>query len=589
VAVVAFDCLLWYTWYTHRSVQIRLPELYGSGAQLVMFPFLLLMLPVVAVLAWWLKRRYTAAIVRLQKAACFPEIAHEVSATAPVSKPSCAHEALPKLTLRILPAYEVAKGFNGVDCTTAPRRLRRRVLSVQLSSGLLYWCALLLFLTWVLAGQYVVAVLIFLGPSLLLVVLLPAGIAWLLQAGVHRTLMNVAAVLVLITGFGLLLSEGKEAWGDSALGFSFGYASIALVLSAFLRPAIRGAGVPLVIAGIVGWAVLTSMFAVALALDDSPDDEDISFVESAVAVMALLLMLAAAAWCGWRALMHLAIRYVSKRFSDMQLALGVYWALLTAFMLGTVLKNPFLFSLGVGIKAEWVCVSIVVFWLIWRWLQSVALRRAVRTAQQSIGALLFLRVFKPSRRSEEFTDRFFAYWRFSAPIWMIAGPDLAGAYIDPNEFFAYLRGRLREHFIADPGEAAARVQALDNARDPDGRFRINELLCTNNTWQHAVLQMIAHAGVILLDLREYSQQRKGARYELTELLRRAPLNKMLILIDAKDDVTRFTAEVESIWREVAGFQSDIAGFGDLQVLQFSKGSNAEMHGLFRVAVQAATT
>src|SRR4030095_6254587 len=183
----------------------------------------------------------------------------------------------------------------------------------------------------------------------------------------------------------------------------------------------------------------------------------------------------------------------------------------------------------------------------WRWLQSVALRRAVRDAAPSIGALLFLRVFKPSRRSEEFTDRFFSHWRFAAPVWMIAGPDLAGAFLEPDEFFAYLRRRLRQRFVADPDEAVSRVEALDNARDPDGRFRINELMCTNSTWQPTVLQLIARARVILLDLREYSQQRKGTRYELTELLRRAPLNKVVVLIDAKYNVPHFTTEVQSVW------------------------------------------
>jgi hypothetical protein len=48
--------------------------------------------------------------------------------------------------------------------------------------------------------------------------------------------------------------------------------------------------------------------------------------------------------------------------------------------------------------------------------------------------------------------------------------------------------------------------------------------------------MIANASVILLDLREYSQQRKGTRFELTELLRRAPIDKVVLLIDAKENV-----------------------------------------------------
>lgn len=557
-----------------------------SGAQLVAFPFLVLMLPTVAALAWWLKRRYCAAIIRLQKEAILPETAQGDSATTPESVPSVGPRTLPKLRLRILPAQEILYRSSGVNGTSAHRRLRHRVLSVQLWGGLLYWCALWLFIVGVFAGAYgagpaqVLTLLTLIGTAPLLALVVPAIVALVLQAGVKRVLVNAVAAPLLVGGLGFLLSKG--GW-QSTLGFSLGYASIALLVSAFLRPSIRGAGLPLITAAIVGWLVLTGMFAVALSLEGS---WDVSMTVVVVGVIEIVLMLAAAGWCGWYTLRRLGVRYQAKRFSDMQLALGGYWTLLTAFMLGSVIRDPILLMFS-RLTAKWVCAVIIALWLIWRWVQSIVLRAAVRTAAPSIGAMLFLRVFKPSKRSEEFTDRFFAYWRFAAPIWMIAGPDLTGAYLEPNEFFAYLRGRLREHFIADPGEAASRIKALDNARDPDGRFRVNELLCTNSTWQPTVLQMIADASVILLDLREYLEQRKGTRFELTELLRRTPLNKVVLLIDAKDDIAHFTAEVESIWQEVAGQRSDIADVGDLHVLRFSKGSNKEMHGLFRATVHAA--
>jgi hypothetical protein len=85
--------------------------------------------------------------------------------------------------------------------------------------------------------------------------------------------MNAATALLLVSGLGFLLSKG--GW-QSTLGFSFGYASIALLVSAFLRPSIRGAGLPLITAAIVGWLVLTSMFAVALSLEGSSEDADVS-------------------------------------------------------------------------------------------------------------------------------------------------------------------------------------------------------------------------------------------------------------------------------------------------------------------------
>jgi len=211
-------------------------------------------------------------------------------------------------------------------------------------------------------------------------------------------------------------------------------------------------------------------------------------------------MLAVAIWCGWRALIALSSRYAAKRFSDIQLALATYWVVLTVFLVASLVKDTYE-------SHKWIVLAVVIIWLLWRWLQASALHAVVRTADPSIGPLLLLRVFKPSGRSQAFTDRFFAYWRFAAPVWMIAGPDLAGAYMEPDEFFKYLRGRLREHFIADPGEAAPRVAALDRLRDPDGRFRVTEAYCTADTWQPTVLEMMARAGVILLDLREYAGTR----------------------------------------------------------------------------------
>ena len=548
-----------------------------TGAQLVVFPFLLLVLPIVAALAWWLKRRYTAAIVRLQAETRSPNTLQKDREIA--AAPRSADESSAVLHLEIQPARDAAPCAG----TAAASRLRRRVLLVHFASELLYWCALLVLTAAVFASPTsALAVLRTIGAPLIPFVVVPAAVAWALQAGVHRRLTNVASAMILVTGIGLLWSEG--AW-ESALGFSFGYASIALLVSAFLRPSIRGAGLPLVTAAIPGWIVLCVLFALGLALEGSADGGE-SFAEVVIGVVELVVMLAAAVWCSWRALMLLSSRYAAKRFSDVQLSLAAFWALMTAFMVGSVLKeqNPLEFQRW---TLEGVCLGIVGLWLLWRWLQSVALRGAVGAAGSSHGALLFLRVFKPSARSEEFTDRFFAYWRFAAPVWMIAGPDLAGAYMEPNEFFAYLRGRLREHFVAEAGEAAERVEALDRVRDPDGRFRVNEVYCTDDSWRPAVLEMMARASAIVLDLREYSQQRRGTRYELTELLRRAPLDKVLVLIDATDDVTRLSGEIDSIWREVSAFRRDAVETLVLRVFQFRQGSDAEMQGLFRASVRAA--
>jgi hypothetical protein len=556
-----------------------------TGAQLALVPFVLFVLPVVAALAWWLKHRYAAAVVRLQATADPSNRSLDGRADRKSGDQPGPNGFAPLLQVRVQPATDSLLWADAVNRQAGPARLRRRVLLVHAICELVYWCTLILLMIFAQTGQLqfgvLRTVLRMLAPVILSFVVTPVAVAWALQAGLPRRLMSITAAIVVIYAVSLVWSDA-EGW-NSQLGFSLGYATIALMLSAFQRPTIRGAGLPLVAASIAGWAVFSGLVAIGVALD--PDDGgSASFIEVAVGVSELLLMLAVAIWCGWRALIALSSRYAAKRFSDIQLALATYWVALTMFLVASLVKESFVPR---PIRTEWIVLAVVIIWLLWRWLQASALHAVVRTADPSIGPLLLLRVFKPSGRSQAFTDRFFAYWRFAAPVWMIAGPDLAGAYMEPDEFFKYLRGRLRENFIADPGEAAPRVAALDRLRDPDGRFRVTEAYCTADTWQPTVLEMMARAGVILLDLREYAGTRLGTRYELTEVLRRAPLQKVLVLVGSGDDVRKLRAEIESIWRDVGRARRDRAESLELTVLQFSRSSHAEIRGLFRAAVRAA--
>lgn len=224
-----------------------------SGAQIVVFPFLLLVLPIVAALAWWLKRRYSAAIVRLQNEAGSTQTEQRDSAANPEPAPTADSQSLPELSLRIMRADEVPCEFTEQDRGTVHLRFRRRVLAVQFASGLLYWFALVLFVAGVMAGTTnPLRLLIFVGPSMLLLVFMPAIVAWALQAGIRHTLINVPAALIVVIALGLQLSKG--GW-ESELGLSFGYALIAVAVSAFLRPSVRGAGLPLMTAAGVGWLV----------------------------------------------------------------------------------------------------------------------------------------------------------------------------------------------------------------------------------------------------------------------------------------------------------------------------------------------
>jgi hypothetical protein len=545
--------------------------------------FVVLLVPIVVALAWWLKQRYARAVVRLQASAGSTP-ASPAAATADAVPSITSTLAAPPLEIQLLPAASVP--VVGADPTIAPRRLRRRVLFVQFIVGLAYWIGLLLAVAIALTiydqatqgAEAVDAVSPWASALVLLpMMFVPPLLAWALQAGIREAMAWwIVAVGSVALAAGLAMSgQGLIA----ALAVPVVLSALGLTLTAFLRPSVRGAGPPLMASTMVGFLVFSAFSMVAVALDDGSSDELGNWAEILIAIGVMLAVLALSVWVGWRMLLRISRRYMKKRFSELQLALGSYWGLMTLFVLSAVMFLAF--EDKTGATMEWVGLLVILMWLAWRGVQSLALRWSVRRAAPPRAPLLLLRVFKPSGRSEAFMDRLLARWRFAAPVWMIAGPDLAGALMEPDEFFAYLRRSLADRFISDTGQIPGRLAALDGDRDPDGRFRVSELFCANSTWQPVVLAMIERAGVILLDLREYTAGRAGTRYELLELLRRAPLERVLFLSDEAGNAPQLRGIIEEAWQAVGRRSGQT-----VRIVQLQSESDAELDGLFRVAAQA---
>ncbi|PZO15749.1 MAG: hypothetical protein DCF26_12520 [Burkholderiales bacterium] len=554
---------------------------------------LALLVPLAVLLAVWFKRRYAQAVVRLQSTTVVQAAAPPPPAQHPGPTPSDATQA-PPLAQRVLAATSFSHAQAGTDPTDPARRLRRRVLLMQFVAGLMYWWTLLLVVG--IAFAYLESVTsepskasevppdfvmhLLLWPLLFL----PVALAWAFQAGLpERRVWAAAGTAMAAFAVGMTFSGAGWLIGG---GFAIACALLALMLATFVRPAVRGAGPPLVAAFTVGLLSFCALVWLGTLLDPSPEEELESWTDWALALLVLAVLLGAAAFASWRMLLRLARRYADKRFSELQLALGAYWGLITAFSLTLVLLLSF--EERTGASMEWLGLAMLIVWVVWRWLLRLALRLAVRGAPSPLGPLLLLRVFKPSSRSEAFTDRFLARWRFAAPVWMIAGPDLAGAYMEPDEFFAFLRRRLHERFITQADQLPQALASMDNARDPDGRFRVNELFCANTTWQATVLALIERAGVVMLDMREYTPERAGTHFELEELLRRAPLHKVLLVVGPHEDLPQIQAGIEQIWQSVARLRPVTEQPAALNIVRIDSGSDAEMWGLFRAAAAAAT-
>jgi hypothetical protein len=546
----------------------------------------LLAVPLAVGLAWWCKRRYARAVVALQRGS-----APAGAAPAPLAVPAAQAVGPSQAALRIdIGAVTEAAAGEAPPGLTAGRRMRRRVLIAQVVLGTLYWWSLLLAAAIALAayaqatgqaldgdndsGAWGHA---FIWPLLLAAPLL----AWAFQAGWRES--RVWA------GFGLAFAAmfaGMLATRTGAVESTVAIAAMAAVSAmplAFMRPDFRGAGPPLTLALTGGMLVFWILGAIAAAFDDSDPNAPTTAADIVILVVGLAVMLAIGGWVAWRLLLRQARRYADKRFSDLGLAHDAYWALITAFTAAAVLMISFEESTGGSM--EWVALGVLLLWWLWRAALRRLVRALVRSAPPGGPSLLLLRVFKPSARSESFMDRLLARWRFVGPAWMIAGPDLAGAFMEPDEFFTWLRRRLHERFIARTDEVGARLAALDVARDPDGRFRVSELFCADGTWQAAVLALMDRADVVLLDLREYTPQRAGTHFELVQLLRRSDLRRVRVLIDARDDAQAVATAIRNAWREAA--RPAAAEPAALALLTIGSGSEAELQALTQALAQAA--
>ena len=63
-----------------------------------------------------------------------------------------------------------------------------------------------------------------------------------------------------------------------------------------------------------------------------------------------------------------------------------------------------------------------------------------------------------------------------------------------------MRGDIESHYVSGATDLDRRLQALDAGVDPDGRFRVGEFFCFDNTWRPTLRSLVERAHVVLMDL-----------------------------------------------------------------------------------------
>ena len=160
---------------------------------------------------------------------------------------------------------------------------------------------------------------------------------------------------------------------------------------------------------------------------------------------------------------------------------------------------------------------------------------ARRTPAGRPARLLLLRTFGDRGRSSRLLRDLAVRWRWVGSVDLITGTDLATELLEPHEFLDYLRGRLRRHFVRGRADVERRLAELDLRPDLDGRHRVNELLCHDDTWRPALSALVHGCDAVLIDLRGLTARRAGVVYEIERLVAEVPLDRVVALVDPSTD------------------------------------------------------
>ncbi|MFT5445649.1 MAG: hypothetical protein ACI9DC_000810 [Gammaproteobacteria bacterium] len=174
-------------------------------------------------------------------------------------------------------------------------------------------------------------------------------------------------------------------------------------------------------------------------------------------------------------------------------------------------------------------------------------------------SIFLLRVFALETASRDLFALWSTSWLRLGSIAMISGPDLATTAVEPNEFLAFIGGRLDREFIGNHEQIKRRLDGYDDQPDADGNFRTNDFFCHTHTWRPVVQQLTTRADGVLMDLREFRSGNDGCAWELGQLLERVALDKVVLITNKKTDHAHLLQTLNTCWQSVSAESPNVSG------------------------------
>lgn len=245
---------------------------------------------------------------------------------------------------------------------------------------------------------------------------------------------------------------------------------------------------------------------------------------------------------GWGLLVWMRRGYQCKSVSDQSLAIDALWLVFATYY------AAILAFAGPG----WALAALVAL-LVFGMTVRIGNRHGLSNVAggETGPALLVLRVFSLGQRSEKLFELVSKQWRYIGNVQLIVGLDLATSTIAPHQFLAFVSGRLPWLFMNGRAAIERSAGQLDNRRDRDGRFRINDFYCHADTWRGVLVRLVSGSDAVLMDLRNFAPGNDGCVFEINALLNTVPLQRLVFVIDATTDKAFFNRILATACRELS--------------------------------------
>ena len=131
-----------------------------------------------------------------------------------------------------------------------------------------------------------------------------------------------------------------------------------------------------------------------------------------------------------------------------------------------------------------------------------------------------------------------------------------------------------------------RLVETKQRRDFDGRYRVDDFFCHDDTWQMVLKRLARESDAVLMDLRGFLPSNSGCVFEINELLNVVSLDRAVFVIDDSTDVSFLHDILAQRWKALAE-DSPNRSLAEPKALLFRLTDDRSVPALLSVVAKAA--